>query len=78
MFPSVEDSARRDLNLEFSAGCCCCAGRQELPERWRGMAARCDGSAEGDTSASGGWEVGATLALGNLGAARGLLFHVSL
>lgn len=42
------------------------------------MAARCDGSAEGDTSASGGWEVGATLALGNLGAARGLLFHVSL
>lgn len=37
---SVEDSARRDLSLEFSNGCCYCTGRKELLELWRRVVAR--------------------------------------
>lgn len=37
---SVEDSARRDLSLEFSNGCCYCTGRKELLELWQRVVAR--------------------------------------
>jgi len=37
---SVEDSTRRDLNLEFSNGRCCCSGGKGLPELLRCGAAR--------------------------------------
>lgn len=70
---SLEDSARRDLNLEFSNGYCCAGGRELLSTYGVCGSPACNDRAEGEASALGGWFGGPTLAQENP-AAPGVCF----
>lgn len=53
MTPSGEDSAGRDLDLEFSHGCCCCTGGG-APGAWIGVwPPSAEGRAEGEAWGEG-------------------------